>query len=54
MENVTTSLITSGSLDGLLLTGLTSDGMDLLENFITKVCFLFKNIAKTVALEKIV
>lgn len=36
VENVTTSLITSGSLEGLLLTGLTSDGLDLLENFITK------------------
>lgn len=36
VENVTTTMITNGSLEGLLLTGLTSDGIDLLENFITK------------------
>lgn len=27
----------SGGLEGLLLTGLTPDGIDLLENYITKV-----------------
>ena len=37
MENVTTSLISGGNLEGLLLTGLTVDGIDLLENYITIV-----------------
>lgn len=37
VENLTTDLLSSGSLEGLLLTGLTPDGIDLLENFITKV-----------------
>jgi len=35
VENVTTSLISGGNLEGLLLTGLTVDGIDLLENYIT-------------------
>uniref|UniRef100_A0A7M5WX31 WD repeat protein mio zinc-ribbon like domain-containing protein n=2 Tax=Clytia hemisphaerica TaxID=252671 RepID=A0A7M5WX31_9CNID len=36
VENVTSKMITSGGLEGLLLTGLTTDGIDLLENYITK------------------
>jgi len=35
VENVTTKMISGGNLEGLLLTGLTADGIDLLENFIT-------------------
>ncbi|XP_065666552.1 GATOR2 complex protein MIOS-B isoform X2 [Hydra vulgaris] len=36
IDNETTTFINTGNLEGLLLTGLTSDGLDLLENYINK------------------
>ena len=35
IEEVTEYMVESGGLEGLLLTGLTHDGMQLLENYIT-------------------
>lgn len=36
IEEVTDSMVQNGGLEGLLLTGLTPDGLQLLENYITK------------------
>ena len=40
MENVTSTMKACGSLEGLLLTGLTNEGIDLLETYISKVFML--------------
>eukprot|EP00794_Sanderia_malayensis_P003124 gene3124-3592_t len=36
IENLTSAMIEDGNLEGLLLTGLTNDGLNLLEKYVTK------------------